>query len=98
VQWSSSPYQVATYQAVSGLSNGLYTVRAWVKGSGGQQLYVKNFGGPQRTAYLTASDSFREVVIGNVNVTNGYAEVGFWTDDPAGGQWLIADDVSFYRQ
>jgi hypothetical protein len=89
---------VATYQTISGLSNGLYTVKAWVQGTGGQQLYVKNFGGAQRTAILPSTNAYTEVVISNVNVTNGYAEVGFWSDDAAGGKWFIADDVSFYRQ
>jgi lysophospholipase L1-like esterase len=98
VHWSTSPYQVASYQALTGLADGLYTARAWMKGSGGQQLYVKNFGGAQQTATLAPLDSYTELVIRNINVTNGYAEVGFWTDDPSGGRWLIADDVSFYKQ
>jgi small nuclear ribonucleoprotein (snRNP)-like protein len=98
VHWSASPYQAASYQTLTGLSSGLYTVRAWMKGSGGQQLYVKNFGGAQMTATLAPSDTYTELVIRNVNVTNGYAEVGFWTDDPSGGKWMIADDVSFHKQ
>jgi hypothetical protein len=98
VHWSTSPYQVASYQTFTGLANGLYTVRAWAKGSGGQQLYVKNFGGAQQIATLAPLESYTELVIRNVNVTNGYAEVGLWTDDGTGGKWMIADDVSFYKQ
>jgi lysophospholipase L1-like esterase len=98
VHWSNSPYQVATYQTLTGLANGLYTARAWMKGSGGQQLYVKNFGSSQMVASLPASDGYSQLVIPNINVTNGYAEVGLWTDDGTGGKWMLADDVSFYKQ
>jgi len=97
--WSASPYYVATYQGLSGLSNGLYTVRAWVKGNGGQrQLYVKNFGAGQVTADLPASSAYTQVVISNINVTNGTAEIGFWSNDPSGNSWLNVDDVTFYKQ
>ena len=100
VHWSATPYQVATYQTLSGLSNGLYTVKAWVRASGGQELYVKDYGGNQMTAYLpaTSSEAYREVVISNINVTNGSAQVGFWTNDANGGRWIDADDVTFYKQ
>lgn len=96
--WSATPYQVATYQTLTGLSNGLYTVRAWVRGSGNQELYVKNHGGAQMTAILPASDTYTQVVISNVNVTNNYAEIGFWTNDAWGNGWLGVDDVTFYKQ
>ena len=97
--WSASPYYVATYQGLTGLSNGLYTVKAWVKGNGGQrQLYVKNFGAGQVTADLPTSGAYTQVVISNINVTNGTAEIGFWSNDPSGNSWLNVDDVTFYKQ
>lgn len=97
--WSASPYYVATYQGLTGLSNGLYTVRAWARGNGGQrQLYVKNFGAGQVTADLPASSAYTQVVISNINVTNGTAEIGFWSNDPSGNSWLNVDDVTFYKQ
>ncbi|HLC04332.1 MAG TPA: glycosyl hydrolase 53 family protein [Anaerolineales bacterium] len=38
---SSEPYQLETWQSVSGLQNGWYTLRAWAQSSGGQQaVYV----------------------------------------------------------
>jgi lysophospholipase L1-like esterase len=96
--WSANPYYVATYQTLTGLSSGLYTVRAWVRGSGGQQLYVKNFGGAQVSANLAASDAYTQVVISNINVSNGSAEIGFWSNDAWGNGWLGVDDVTFYKQ
>ena len=52
------------------------------------------------TAYLpaTTSDAYQEVVISNINVTNGSAQIGFWTNDAQGNRWIDADDVTFYKQ
>jgi hypothetical protein len=98
--WSRNPYYVTTYKYLTGLSNGLYTARAWVKGYGGQrQMYVKNFGAGQLTADLPTSDAYTEVVINNINVTNGTAEIGFFSNDPSGNSsFLFVDDVMFYKQ
>jgi hypothetical protein len=97
--WSASPYWAATFQTLTGLSNGLYTLKAWVRSSGGdQKMYVKNHGGADVSATLNAAGSYVQVVIPNVNVTNGNAEVGFWTNDPWGNGWITVDDVTFYKQ
>lgn len=95
---STTPYWAATYQTLTGLSNGLYTVRAWVRGTSGHQLYVKNFGGDAVAVTSAASDAYTQLVIGNINVTNGNAEIGFWTNDPTGSGWLHVDDLTFYKQ
>jgi hypothetical protein len=96
--WSATPYWAASSQTLTGLSNGLYTVKAWVKASGGQQMYVKNYGGAQISVNLTASNAYTQVVISNVQVSNGNAEIGFWSNDAVGNAWLNADDVTFYKQ
>lgn len=96
--WSASPYQGATYQKLTGLSSGLYTVRAWVRGTGGQELYVKNHGGATTSVIAPASDTYSQIVISNISVTSGEAEIGFWSYDPSGNRWLTVDDVTFYKQ
>lgn len=101
----SAPYETATAQTRTDLPNGVYTMRAWVKGSGGQTwagMYAKNYGGDQqwRDIPATAGGEFgpwREVVIPNINVTNGRCEFGFYSLADA-GQWIYFDDVEFYRQ
>ena len=95
---STVPYWVATYQTLSGLPNGLYTLKAWVRGTAGHQLYVKNFGSDSMAVASSASDAYTQLVISNINVTNGYAEIGFWTSDGSGTGWLNVDDMTFYRQ
>lgn len=100
VHWSATPYQVTSYQNLTGLSNGLYTARAWVRASGGQEFYVKDFGGSRKSVTVPAAtqDAYREVVIRDISVTNGSAQIGISTNDARGGAWLDADDVAFYKQ
>lgn len=95
---SSTGYRAATYQSFNGLANGQYTVKAWVRGTAGHQLYIKYYGGDEMQASVPASDAYTQVVISNVNVTNGSAELGFWTNDTTGKAWLSVDDVTFYKQ
>ena len=95
---SPVPYAGTTYQQLNGLANGLYTLKAWVRGTGGQTMYVKNFGGTQKELKLPASSAYTQVVISDINVTNGQAEIGFWSDGPGSSVWLNVDDVRFYKQ
>jgi lysophospholipase L1-like esterase len=90
-------YQAYTAQTLTGLSNGSYTVKAWVRGTAGHQLYVKNFGGSQVSVTTVASNGYTQLTISNINVTNGQAEIGFWTSVGSAG-WLNVDDMTFYKQ
>jgi lysophospholipase L1-like esterase len=95
---SATPYWAATFQIMTGLSNGLYTLKTSVRGTAGHQLYVKNYGGNSMSVTTTASDGYTQLVISNINVTNGSAEVGFWTPDAVGNAWLNVDDMTFTKQ
>jgi len=97
VHSSTAPYMAYTAQTLTGLPNGSYTVKAWVRGTAGHQLYVKNFGGSQVSATTVASSAYTQLVISNINVTNGQAEIGFWTNTSGTG-WLNVDDMTFYKQ
>src|SRR5262245_39267359 len=53
--WSAEPYVVETSQTLTGLARGWYTLRVWVKSSGGQnQAYIalKRCGGREARTYL----------------------------------------------
>ena len=95
-QWSSGAYQAGMYQSIS-LPNGTYTLKAWVKSSGGQSIarvYVKNYGGSQRNYSINQSISnWTEISIPDINVTNGSIEVGVHSS-ANGGQWINVDDFS----
>jgi hypothetical protein len=90
-------YQIYTYQTVTGLPNGTYTLSAWVKSKGSQpiaQLRAQNYGGNSLNAPIpTSTDAWVQVTIANINVTNGQCEVGIYSQADA-GQWLYFDDIT----
>jgi arabinogalactan endo-1,4-beta-galactosidase len=94
-----------TYQVVTGVPNGLYTLRAWVRSSGGlQQLYLgaKNFGGTEMRVSLPVAapiSTYTLYQLNHIPVTAGKIEVYFWTKAPA-GQWLWStwDDLVLVKE
>jgi Glycosyl hydrolases family 43 len=93
--WSTSAYQASTSQVVSGLPNGSYTLRAWVKSSGGQataQVFVKDFGGTEKDVSInSAIGSWTQITIPNIGVSNGQANVGVFSVASA-NNWVFVDD------
>lgn len=98
--WKGNAYKVLTYQFLTGLPNGLYTLKAWVKcdygGLGTAVLEAKDCGGSYNIAIPTTS-VWTQVVIPNINVTNSQCSINLWSDSPA-GTWYLVDDVEFYKQ
>jgi hypothetical protein len=69
-------------------------------GGGGQtyaQMEAKDYGGTKRVANITASGTYSQVSLANINVTNGSCTFGFYSK-AAAGQWIDVDDVEFYKQ
>lgn len=100
--WSANAYRVYTSQRLTGLSNGLYTARVWVRSSGGQitcQFQVEGYSSPSvaRVAAITAASGWTMREIRDINVQNGAATVGIWSDARA-GNWVNFDDLEFYKQ
>jgi len=96
-------FEVYTFQILTNLPNGTYSVRAWTKSSAGKsKLYVRNYGGGQITTAIPSTNGgvngeWQQVVVNNVQVTNGTCEVGFYSDADA-GDWLYFDDVEVMQQ
>lgn len=100
VHYATTPYEVSTYQTVTGLPDGLYTLRAWTKSSGGQTtavLGLKNYGGAEIRQPISASTTWKQTTLPNVHVTNGQADISIYSVAGA-SQWLNVDNVQFYRQ
>ena len=103
---SKSPFQVYTSQTINDISNGTYTLSAWVVGGGGQDaayISAKNYGsGPEMTTNVvpleTGWENWAQVSIGNIHVTANTLTVGLYTDDPIGGTWLSMDDIRLTPQ
>jgi hypothetical protein len=98
--WNNVAYRIYTYQRKTGLQNGLYTLRCKARRSGGQiacQLEAKEYGGSLRSATLPVSNNYENVEIKDINVTNGQAMIGIWSDGYS-GNWAAIDDVEFFKQ
>jgi hypothetical protein len=100
--WSSSAYQVSTWQTKTGLANGLYTLRVWARSGGGQQvcqLEAKDHGdnNSRQARDITASSSYNLYEINNINVTNNQCTLAIYSAASA-NQWLYFDDWEFFKQ
>ncbi|WP_438447924.1 family 43 glycosylhydrolase [Gorillibacterium sp. sgz5001074] len=99
-QSSTAAYSASRYQNLSNLPNGTYTLKVWVKSSGGQstaQIYVKNYGGTEKTYPInTAINTWTQITIPNIAVTNGSAQIGVYSVAGA-NQWVRVDDWSFVK-
>ncbi len=97
---TSSTWNVYTFQTVTGLVNGAYTLTAWAMKSGNGfnacTLQAKNYGGSLLSASVPSSSTWQKVTISNVVVTNGQIELGFWTDvvNGSGNPFVYIDDVT----
>jgi hypothetical protein len=100
MQSHTAAYSASRYQTVSGLPNGSYTLKAWVKSSGGQsiaQLFAKNYGGSERDVSInSAIASWQQVTISNIAVTAGKIDVGIYSVANA-NNWVMADDFSLIK-
>jgi hypothetical protein len=100
-QKASTDYTASLKQVIKDLPNGSYTLKAWVKSSGGQNIcniYAKNYGGAEVTySAKTAIESWTQVTISsNIRVTNGQCEIGLYSDSPA-NNWVQIDNLSLTK-
>ncbi|WP_391572443.1 hypothetical protein [Cohnella sp.] len=97
--WKGTNYNVYTYQTFTGIPNGLYTLKAWVKNNlgnlGTAYMEAKDYGGASLKSNVPKTSVWKQLVIENVNVTNGQATIGFYSNSPA-TTWYMVDDVQFY--
>ena len=95
-QYSTGAYEASMFQNIS-LPNGTYTLKTWVKSSGGQsaaRVYVKNYGGTEKNYSINQTiNNWTEVSITNISVTNGSIQVGVYSKANA-GNWVNVDDFS----
>jgi hypothetical protein len=98
--YNTAAYGGSVYQNVTGLTNGTYTLKAWVQSSGGQntaQIFVKNFGGTELDYSIkTAISSWTQITISGINVTNGTCQIGMYADANA-GNWCKVDDFTLTK-
>jgi len=44
------------------------------------------------------SAGYTQLEISNINVSNGQAEIGIWSNDSTGTGWINVDDMTFFKQ
>lgn len=98
-QYKATAYKVYTYQSITGLDNGYYTLTAWTQNGGGQNfcyLSAKDYGGSERMTSLPVGNSWVKVVVRGIQVTNGKITIGLNSDANA-GNWVKLDDVQLVK-
>ena len=86
-----------TYQYLSGLTNGNYTLTAWVRSGGGQNsayLALKNCGSAEQRTDLPVSASGWIRIVTSIAVTNNQCTISINSDANA-GNWINVDDLTF---
>ena len=97
--WASSAYTVETYQTLTGLASGTYTMTAWTRSGGGQNasyISLRNCGGAEAFAYIPTSPSAWTQISTSVSVTSGNCTVVIRSRANA-NNWINVDDVTFTR-
>jgi arabinogalactan endo-1,4-beta-galactosidase len=95
--WASSAYQVETYQYFSSVPNGSYTLRVWVRSSGGQNaayIALRNCGAspePRTNIPQTSGSTWVQISV-TATVTAGQCTISFVSNANA-GNWINFDDV-----
>ncbi|PTL77347.1 chitinase [Vitiosangium sp. GDMCC 1.1324] len=98
--WASAAYQQVTGQTLN-VANGTYRASVWVRSGGGQsalRLYAKNYGAAEVTAEIGsgAVSGWTQYTINNIPVTNGFIEVGVYSNAQA-GNWAAFDQFELVK-
>lgn len=100
-QKSNKDYTSTLSQVIEGLPDGKYTLKAWVKSSGGQnaaKVYIKDYGADEVSCSIAEdiSDWKQITVCENLEIKSGSCEIGIYSDAKA-DQWVIIDDITLIR-
>lgn len=97
--WGSTAYQQSIHQLRTGITNGSYTVKAWVKQNTGTpticRMEVGSYGGSTVYQNISSGSTYQQVSA-TVTVTNGQLDIGFYTQSP-GNTNLQIDDVELLK-
>ena len=96
--FAAAAYQVETYQYLSGIANGSYTLWAWVRSGGGTTgayISLRNCGGAENRTAVPVSDTWQLISV-TTTVTSGQCTVSL-VSDGQGGSWSNFDDIRLVR-
>src|SRR5258708_2650238 len=96
--WSPSAYQVDTYQTITNIATGDYTLGVWIRSGGGDVTNTIALTGCGRQSNSTAvpvvSDGNWLHIVTSVRVTGHQCTINLITDATAGG-WTNYHDLTF---
>lgn len=99
-QTAKEDYTARLTQTLENLPNGTYTLKAWAKSSGGQnicKLYAVSGGQEVNYALKTPINEWTEFIVSsNIKVTDGKCEIGLYSDAPANA-WVQIDNLSLVK-
>ncbi|MGN0149318.1 MAG: Ig-like domain-containing protein [Clostridia bacterium] len=100
-QKADTYYNAELKQEITNLPDGKYTLKAWIKSSGGQnicKLYAKNSSGEEIDYSLKSKiDDWTEITLPeSIIVTDGQCEIGLYSDSEA-GNWVKIDNISLTK-
>lgn len=99
--WNGNAYQQSVRQTITGLADGSYTIKAWVKATAfGDapdvvRMEATNFGGTDTYTDMTVDGVWRQIS-STIEVTNGQLDIGFYVKSP-GSTSMQIDDVQLYK-
>jgi len=97
--FKNSGYNVETNQTITGLTNGMYTLQAWVRSGTGlleNYLFARDFGGVQMKVDISPGSTWTKLKIENINVSNGQCVIGVYTR--GNNIYSSVDNFQFYKQ
>ncbi len=96
--WSSSAYTVDTYQTITNITNGYYTLGVYVRSNdagGSNYISLSGCGSSTKTTYVPVdSDGNWLHIVDYVYVSNNQCTINFYSSSAAGA-WTNYDDVTF---
>lgn len=99
-QTAPEDYIAEMTQDITDLPDGTYTLTAWVRSSGGQDIcsmYAETSDGRQSASLKLPQDEWTEVVISdNIEVNDGKCKIGLYSDAPA-DTWVQIDNVRLVK-
>ena len=96
--WSASAYRVDTYQTITDITPGDYTLGVWIRSGGGDSANTVSLSGcgssSSQTAVPVDSDGNWLHIVDSLDITATSCTIHL-TSDSAAGDWTNYDDVTF---
>ena len=96
--WSASAYAVDTYQTVTNITDGYYTLGVWTRSDdtgGNNYISLSGCGSSTKTTYVPVdSDGNWVQIVDYIDVTNNQCTINLYSGGAAGA-WTNYDDVTF---